>query len=630
MPNEMPPSSSSPDVEDAAGGRLDSWKDIAAFLKRDVSTVQRWEKREQMPVHRHVHDKLGTVYGFRAELNAWMRGRGSNLGEPQAGVLDEQLIATENKSQPDVTVSPEPEVHTRARHAFWTRRLLTLASIVAVGLGTAISYVWVFSRTANTGTPAIESLAVLPLDNLSDDPAQEYVSDGMTTALITELGKIGSLRVIAGTSVMKYKGTHAPPSQVARELGVQVLVAGSVLRSGDRVRITAQLIDPSSDRQTWSEVYERDLRDVLQLQREVVLAIAGKVRARLTPAEQARLSKLRPVNPEAYEAVLRARYLSFRTTDADNRAAIALLEHAVALDPDLAPAYADLAAADVTRLSFVKPDETRELEQKAFAAAEKALSLDPDLPEAYLARGDLLWTHSHRFAHVRAAQEFRRALSLNANSDQAHRRLARVYVHIGFFEEALQHAAIALAINPTNAQALNSRAQALLWMGKDEDALTNLMSIPGPVLPELVEANTVFVLLRLGRREEARSHLQAALQKYPNDATGNLAGIEAMLAAESEPLKALALIETVAQRKAVNPAHHAAYFAACACARMRRVEEAVHWLREAAETGFPCYPLFEKDANLDPIRQDVRFQTFMADLRKQWLSLQKALFPDRK
>jgi TolB-like protein/Tfp pilus assembly protein PilF len=626
MPNEPSPSSSSPDVEGAACGRLDSWKDIAAFLKRDVSTVQRWEKREQMPVHRHLHDKLGTVYGFRSELNAWMRGRGSSLGEQPAAILDEQLTAAENKSLPDVAVSPEPEVHTEARVARWTHRRLTLASIVAVGLVMAISYVWLFSHTA---APEIGSLAVLPLDNVSDDAAQEYVSDGMTTALITELGRIGSLRVIAGTSVMKYKGTRAPPSQVARELGVQALVTGSVLRSGDRVRITAQLIDPSSDRQTWSEVYERDLRDVMQLQREVVLAIAGQVRARLTPAEQARLGKLRPVNPEAYEAVLRARYLSFRTTDADNQAAIALLEHAVALDPDLAPAYADLAAAHVTRLSFVKPDETRDLEQKAFAAAEKALSLDPDLPEAYLARGDLLWTHSHRFAHVRAAQEFRRALSLNANSDQAHRRLARVYVHIGFFEDALQHAAIALAINPTNAQALNSRAQALLWMGKDEDALTNLLSIPGPVLPELVEANTVFVLLRLGRRDEARSHLQAALQKYPNDVTGNLAGIEAMLSAESEPLKALALIETVARRKTVNPAHHAAYFAACACARMRRVEEAVHWLREAAETGFPCYPLFEKDANLDPIRPDVRFQAFMADLHKQWMSLQKALFPDR-
>ena len=335
-----------------------------------------------------------------------------------------------------------------------------------------------------------------------------------------------------------------------------------------------------------------------------------------------------PVDPAAYDAVLRARYLSVRTTDADTQAAIALLERAVALDPGFARAYADLAAAYVTRLTFVSPEETGELEQKAFAAAEKALALDPGLAEAYMARGDLLWTPTHHFAHARAVQEFRRALDLKPDSDQAHRRLARVYVHVGFFEEALQHAAAALAINPTNAQALNSRAQALLWMGKDEEALAVLSSIPGPVLPELVEANAAFALFRLGRREEAWVHLRRALIKYPNDASGALPGLEAMLRAESEPLEARELIENVARRKAVNPSHHAAYFAASAWARMRHPPEAVQWLREAAETGFPCYPLFARDANLDPIRQDQRFQAFLEEMQKQSASLRKALFPD--
>jgi tetratricopeptide (TPR) repeat protein len=201
---------------------------------------------------------------------------------------------------------------------------------------------------------------------------------------------------------------------------------------------------------------------------------------------------------------------------------------------------------------------------------------------------------------------------------------------VGFFEEALHHAGIALAINPSNAQALNSRAQALLWMGNDDDALATLLSIPGPVLPELVEANTAFALLRLGRREEAWVQLRRALLKYPNDPSGALPGIEAMLLAESEPLKAQALIAKVAQRKAINPSHHAAYFAACASARMGRAQEAVRWLREAAEAGFPCYPLFARDANLDPIRQDARFQAFLSEMQKQSESLRKALFLDRK
>ena len=337
-------------------------------------------------------------------------------------------------------------------------------------------------------------------------------------------------------------------------------------------------------------------------------------------------SALPSVNPAAYDSVLRARYLSVRTTDADTQAAIGLLEHAVALDPTFAVAYGELAAAYVTRLTFVAPEQTSDLEQKAFAAAEKALSLDPYVAEAYLARGDLLWTHAHHFAHERAAQEFRRAVALKPDSDQGHRRLARVYVHVGFFEEALQQAAIALTLNPSNAQALNSRAQALLWMGRDEEALGVLLSIPGPVLPELVEANTAFALLRLGKREDAWLHLRRAERKYPNDPSGALYGIEAMLLADSEPGKARALIEKVAERKAVNPSHHAAYFAASAWARMGRAKEAVESLREAAETGFPCYPLFATDSNLDRIRRDPSFQAFLADMRKQSASLRMALF----
>ncbi len=370
---------------------------------------------------------------------------------------------------------------------------------------------------------------------------------------------------------------------------------------------------------------------LLPPRRWLVLAAAVLGLATLTyvlrPVRATDLSGPLPaVNSVANDLVLRARYLSVRTTDVDTQAAIGLLERAVALDPNFAVAYGDLAAAYVTRLTFVAPEETSDLEQKAFAAAEKALSIDPNVAEAYLARGDLLWTPAHHFAHERAALEFRRAVELKPNSDQGHRRLARVFVHVGFFEEALEHAGIALAINPSSAQALNSRAQAILWMGNDEAALNVLVSIPGPVLPELVEANTAFALLRLGKRGDAWLHLRKAQQKYPNDPSGGLSGIEAMLLAESEPLKAQTLIEKVAQRKTVNPSHHAAYFAASAWARMGRAAEAVASLREAAQTGFPCYPLFARDTNLDPIRQDPRFQAFLADMQKQSDSLRKALF----
>jgi tetratricopeptide (TPR) repeat protein len=205
-----------------------------------------------------------------------------------------------------------------------------------------------------------------------------------------------------------------------------------------------------------------------------------------------------------------------------------------------------------------------------------------------------------------------------------------VFVHLGFFDEALEHADLALKLNPSNWQALNSRAQAFLWMGKNEEALPILVSIPGSVLAELVDANTAFALLRLGRAEEARAHLQRAAGKYPNgDPSGNLQAMQAMLLAESDAGRAQDLIQGLRQRKAANPSHHAAYFAGCALARMRRAREAVQWLREAAATGFPCYALFARDPDLDPIRSDPVFQAFLAELQKSSTVLRKTLFPDR-
>jgi TolB-like protein/Tfp pilus assembly protein PilF len=486
-------------------------------------------------------------------------------------------------------------------------------------------------RFLGTTPPArIESLAVLPLENLSGDPEQDYFTDGITEALITDLGKIRSLRVIARSSVMQYKGTSAPLNEVARELGAQALVAGSVMRSGDRVRVAAQLIDPETGRHVWSESYERELRDVLALQRQVAQAIAAELRAKLTPEEQARFTKSRPVDPEAYELLLRARYLGTRTTDEDSREAIALLERAIAIDPGFAPLHAVLAAAYVSRLNFLMPEEARQLEQKAYAATEKALSLDPEIAEAYLARGNLLWTPSYRYAHERAVQEYRRALSLNPNLDRAHEGLARVFAHLGFFEDALQHSAKALEINPSNALATSNRGEALLWMGKDEEALAALSSVPRSAVPEVVEAHVAWALYRLGRREEALAHLRQASRDYPDDASGVLAGAEAMLLADSDPRTAVELIGRVEKRKAVGPYHHAAHFAGCAYAQMGRADQAVRWLRECAETGFPCYPMFAHDPTLDPIRQDPRFKAFLADMQEQSETRRRLLFPDRR
>src|SRR5436190_1637732 len=160
----------------------------------------------------------------------------------------------------------------------------------------------------HSGEDRIRSLAVLPLENLSHDPEQEYFADGLTEALITSLAKISALRVISRTTAMHYKGVHRPLPEIARELGVEIVVEGSVLRSGEKARISVQLIEASSDTHLWAESYERDLRDVLHLQSEIARAVAAGIQAKLTPREQEQLAKARPVNPEAYEAYLKGRY----------------------------------------------------------------------------------------------------------------------------------------------------------------------------------------------------------------------------------------------------------------------------------------------------------------------------------
>lgn len=505
-------------------------------------------------------------------------------------------------------------------------RLLAAATAALLVLGA----VWWGAASLSPGAaprPRVSSLAVLPLDNLSGDATQDYLSEGMTEALIAALGKIGSLRVPPRSSVMKYKATAAPLRDVARDLQVDALVTGSVLRSGDRVGITVQLIDPNGDQQIWTQRYERNIRDVLALHSEVAQTVAGEVRATVTPLEERRLAASQPVHPEAYESFLRARYLGDRTTESELQAAITQLERAVMLDPGFAPAYAELASAYVRQLTFVAPEQAIELEQKAFAAAERAIALDAGLADAYVARGDLLWTPAHRFPHARAAEEFRKALALNPNLEHAHRGMSRVLVHVGFLKEGLEHAEKAIAINPGNGFSLMMRVEALQWMGDYAAALATLSRVPAAALPELREAYTVWSLLMLNRREEAASRLEQAWRRYRNDPSGNLASVQALLLSDTNPAKARALIAEVARREAVNTSHHASYFVGAAWARMGRAKEAVEWFRETAETGFPCYPLFANDPTLDPIREDPAFKSFLSDMEHNMASLRKALFP---
>ena len=464
-----------------------------------------------------------------------------------------------------------------------------------------------------------KSIAVLPLENLSGDVSQDYFADEMTESLITELAKIGALRVISRPAVMQYKGTRKPLPEIGRELKVETLLTGSVVRSGERVRIAVQLIQAATGGNVWAESYERDLRDVLALQKDVTRDIAGEIRIKLTPQEQAQFGSARPVNPEAFDHYLRGKFYLHRQSRENNEAAIAALELAVARDPTFAAAQAELAQAYVWKLFLFAPKE-EQLPEKAFVAAEKALSLDPNLAVAYLARGRLLWTPANRFPHEKAIREYRRALALNPNLDEARNQLALVYCHIGAFEEALQESHKAITTNPNNNLAQFRIGQTLNFQGKYEQALSVLRALPQEVNPALVGHQMAWALFNLGRKEEASAMLDQLLKDHPEDSGGLFTSVQAVLAA-SDGLKAVAeekIENAIARGEGFGHFHHTAYHIACAYALMREPQQAMKWLEGAAEDGFPCHPLFEKDANLDNLRQDARFTAFMAKQRQQW------------
>ncbi len=293
----------------------------------------------------------------------------------------------------------------------------------------------------------IDSIAVLPLVNLSGNPAEDYFADGMTEALITQLAQIGSFRVVSRTSVMRYKGSDKPLPEIAKELHVNGIVEGSVQRAGDRVKVTAQLIDAPADRHLWASSYDRDVHNVLELESEVAAAIAGEINAKVTAQAQDRLARARPVNPEAHEAYLRGLYKLNEARNAPMgedlfKQAIEYFQRAVQIDPNYAEAYAALARA-YHWLGSLGHDEYFPLSK---AAATKALQLDDSLADAHAALAFVEFVHDWDWAV--AEREFRRAIELNPSYDEAHSGYALYLQTRGRLDEAIRESQKALELAP--------------------------------------------------------------------------------------------------------------------------------------------------------------------------------------
>ena len=466
----------------------------------------------------------------------------------------------------------------------------------------------------------IRSLAVLPLANLSADTLRSWYADGLTQALTTDLGRIRSLRVISHGSVMPFRETSKSSEEIGRALHVEGVVEGGVWQADGRLRVDVRLVNAVTGYQLWADRFEEPVGNRFVLEDRVAHGILAALS--LLPSPAASWTK----NRAAYDAYLHAELRLWRENRDDDSVAITWLEQAVALDPDFAAAQADLAWAYNMRFNQFAPWDTAAV-TRAGLAAERALRLDPDLAEAHFARGALLSSVAGRFAPGPAIQEYRRALELNPNLARAHQNLGNIYLHRGLLDKADDEFRATLAIDPANYGATRRLGIVLVYRGQYEEGLRQFRAVPPESNQSLWNYQVAWALLYLGRDKEASDLMEQYLRAHPEDRGGVVTSTRAILEAQrGEVSRAEADIRGAIQKgKGFVHFHHTAYNIASVYALLDMPERAVYWLHQTAEGGWPCYPYFARDPNLDHIRSDPEFVAFLKHLKAQWEREQETL-----
>jgi TolB-like protein/DNA-binding winged helix-turn-helix (wHTH) protein/Flp pilus assembly protein TadD len=455
--------------------------------------------------------------------------------------------------------------------------------------------------------PKIESIAVLPLENLSGDPQQEYFADGMTDELITNLGKLSALRVISRTSVMRYKGTRKPLPEIANELNVDAVVEGAVLRSGERVRVTANLVHARTDRHLWAESYERDRRDALTLQGEVARAIANEIEIKVTPNEQRRMGGSRPVNPEAYEAYLLGRYQWNRRTEESLEKAAEYFQKAIEKDPRYAPAYAGLADcyAIFGDNGFRRP---RDVFPQARTSAMRALEIDPTLAEAHTSLASVMKAYEWDWAG--AEKEIRRAIELNPNYSTARQFHGELLECVGRFDEAVAELKRARQLDPFAPRIHTILAWTLYLARRYDEGIEELRKgLEVDPYHAALFAVRGEIYLQKGMYEQAMADLRqaAALLPGPYYPYLDLVRGYAVSGRKREALKALNELSDLAKRRYVMPTS-----LALAYSELGDRQQAFAWLEKAYDERDPWLGLtINSEPGFDRLRSDPHFRDIL-------------------
>ena len=486
-------------------------------------------------------------------------------------------------------------------------RLLVFAIPSAVVIALLLLGIWF--RTGNESGAPIRSLAVLPLENLSGAPGQDYFADGMTDELITEFAQVGSLRIISRTSVMQYKATRKTIPEIGKELGVDAVLEGSVARSGNRVRITAQLIDARSDKHLWANRYEGEFRDVLAMQDAVARDVVEKIRLRLSVEQAARLNRSRPVNPAAHEAYLKGLYFWNKRTRDGLQKALAFFNQSIAVDPNYALPYAGIAQAYIPLTYFGEVRGT-EARGKVMEAVTKALALDDSLAAAHTALGSAKSFYDYDWEG--AEREFLRAIALDPNYATGRLWYAQLLGAEGRTGEALEEGKRALTLDPLSLVVNAGWGHRLYRARRFDDAATFLNSVALELDPDYPVTHWTlgFVYIQQKKFPAAIAELRRALALQSNPLfEGTLGYAYAQSGDRSGAMNELTRLENMARTRYVDP-----YAFAMIYAGLGDRDRAFERLQNASDDRDGFVTFVNCEPMLDSLRSDPRFGALLAKM----------------
>ncbi len=547
----------------------------------------------------------GTFVDFEHGLNTAVKRLRELLGDsaenphyietlPRHGY---RLMVAVEKQGP---VAPAISKSSVRRWSIWP--VVSLAVVVAVAAG----LLWRQRLAEHFYRAKIESLAVLPLENLSGHPEDEYFADGMTQALIAELGKVRALRVISWQSVKQFKGTSKPVPQIARELHVDAVVEGSALRVGDKVRITSQLVQANPERHLWSESYQRDLRDVILLQQEVTQAIAREIRVTLTPQERAWVSAARrPVNRDAYEDYLKGLFYWSQRTPESLRKSAEYFQQSIAKDPGYAPAYASLAEF-YSASSQYGVLTSKESLPKAKAAAMKALALDGSLAEAHAALADAL---VEDYDWKNAETEYRRSLELNPGSARVHYLYSLGFLTpLGRHAEAIAEMQRAQELDPLSL-IINANLGATFMLARQFDQAIQQSRRTLEMDPHFVPARGNLALAYQGKgmlEENIREIQKVLADSYAPQPVSQLARAYALAGKRAEALKVMSKLKELSKQAYVS-----SYDVATVYVALGQKDQALAELEHAYDEHSERLIWLAVDWRFDNLHSDPRFQNLL-------------------